>query len=95
MSHQLNIVIKKGGGIIYVDDDRLVGLLRHNDFGSNPQPRTRASHLEPGDPTLSQDPRLHYADLSPVRGPVLGGFATRAEALAAEHRYLSERLTEL
>ncbi len=42
----------------------------------------RASHVEPtpdGDWT---------ADLSPVRGPLLGPFSTRGEALAAEHQWL-------
>ncbi len=42
----------------------------------------RASHVEPGD-----DGRW-YADLGPVRGPVLGPFSLRSEALAAEVAWL-------
>ncbi len=42
----------------------------------------RASHVEP-----SSDGRWH-ADLSPVDGPLLGPFATRSEALAAERQWL-------
>jgi hypothetical protein len=43
---------------------------------------TRASHVEPD---------AHgqwHADLSPVSGPLLGPFATRAQALAAEESWL-------
>ena len=42
----------------------------------------RASHVEPGG-----DGAWH-ADLSPVAGPVLGPFARRSEALAAERAWL-------
>ena len=45
----------------------------------------RASHVEPDD-----GGRWH-ADLSPVGGPVLGPFARRSDALAAEARWLDER----
>lgn len=48
----------------------------------------RASHVEP-DP---DKPGQWYADLSPVGGPFLRGFATRAEALAAEETWLNERM---
>ena len=43
---------------------------------------TRASHVEPG-----PDGRWQ-ADLAPVGGPVLGPFAARSAALAAEHAWL-------
>jgi hypothetical protein len=43
----------------------------------------RASHVEPG-----PDGRWH-ADLSPVRGPVLGPFDRRSEALDAELAWLA------
>ena len=43
---------------------------------------TRASHVEPDQQGGWQ------ADLSPVDGPVLSGFAHRSEALAAEHAWL-------
>ncbi len=42
----------------------------------------RASHVEP-----LPDGRW-VADLSPVSGPVLGPFANRSQALAAEHEWL-------
>ena len=45
---------------------------------------SRASHVEPtGDGCWE-------ADLGPVDGPVLGPFALRAEALAAEVRWLKD-----
>ena len=46
---------------------------------------SRASHVEPD---------LHgqwLADLSPVRGPVLGPFLRRSEALLAEQRWLEAK----
>jgi hypothetical protein len=43
---------------------------------------TRASHVEP-----DQQGRW-WADLSPIRGPSLGPFTQRSEALAAEHAWL-------
>ena len=42
----------------------------------------RASHVEP------TTGGRWLADLSPVSGPVLGPFALRSEALAAEQRWL-------
>ena len=47
----------------------------------------RASHVEP-------DASGNWlADLSPVDGPVLGPFALRSEALAAEISWLEQHLT--
>jgi hypothetical protein len=47
----------------------------------------RASHVEP-------DAAGNWlADLSPVAGPVLGPFALRSEALAAEVAWLEQHLT--
>jgi hypothetical protein len=43
---------------------------------------TRASYVEP-----DQQGRW-WADLSPIRGPFLGPFTQRSEALAAEHAWL-------
>ena len=43
----------------------------------------RASHVEP-----TSDGQW-TADLAPVGGPILGPFAVRSEALAAEHQWLS------
>jgi len=48
----------------------------------------RASHVEPG-------PDGWYADLSPVAGPLLGPFALRAEALAAEVKWLLDNGTPI
>jgi hypothetical protein len=44
----------------------------------------RASHVEP------DDQGRWIADLSPVAGPQLGPFETRAEALTAEATWLDE-----
>ena len=43
---------------------------------------TRASHVEP------DHDGWWFADLSPIRGPRLGGFAHRSQALAAEQAWL-------
>lgn len=48
----------------------------------------RASHVEP-DP---EEPGNWYADLSPVGGPMMRGFVSRAEALAAEEQWLNNRM---
>lgn len=45
---------------------------------------TRGSHVEP------TDQGEWTADLSPVAGPLLGPFATRSEALAAEYAWLEQ-----
>jgi len=48
---------------------------------------TRVSHVEP----FHVDGRHGWtADMTPVNGPVLGPFVTRAEALDAEHVWLQE-----
>jgi hypothetical protein len=59
------------------------------DFSSlGPVRLRRASHVEP-------DAAGRWsADLSPVRGPVLGPFRLRGEALAAEERWLVEHWLE-
>ena len=44
----------------------------------------RASHVEP------DENGRWIADLSPVGGPLLGPFARRSQALAAESRWLEE-----
>jgi hypothetical protein len=50
----------------------------------------RASHVEP-DP---EKPGYWYADLSPVGGPRLDGFVSRAAALAAEDAWLNEKMRD-
>ena len=48
----------------------------------------RASHVEP-DPI---NKGFWYIDLSPVDGPVVRGFKTRAAALLAEAEWLNEKM---
>ncbi len=48
----------------------------------------RASHVEPG-------PNGWQADMAPVGGPVLDGFGSREEALAAEVEWLKAHGTPL
>ena len=72
----MQLVIEPGGVVrcIYTDDINLAAL--------GNLAISRASHVEP-----DQHGRW-WADLSPVEGPMLGPFATRREALAAEVRWL-------
>lgn len=78
MSH---IVVDKDGNIKLIYEDDLVGLLREKAAGAISI--TRASHVEP---TVGG---CWTADLTPVRGPVLGPFATRQEALTAEVNWIN------
>lgn len=50
----------------------------------------RASHVEP-DP---QSPGYWFVDLSPVGGPCSFGYKTRAAALAAEAKWLNEKMRD-
>jgi hypothetical protein len=50
----------------------------------------RASHVEPD----STRPGQWYADLSPVGGPMMTGFVSRAEALAAEDSWLNQKMAK-
>lgn len=78
MAAELIIRVTPQGGLHFVYDDELVPLL---DLGASSI--RRASHVEPA-------PGGWTADLSPVGGPVLGPFILRAQALAAERRWLEE-----
>ena len=49
----------------------------------------RASHVEP------DASGRWWADLAPVRGPRLGPFQRRSEALQAEQRWLEQQLMEV
>ena len=51
---------------------------------------SRASHVEPCD--LPDGRKAWTADLSPVRGPTLGPFSSRKEAVEAEQVWLTEHL---
>lgn len=48
----------------------------------------RASHVEPD----QNKPGTWYIDLSPVGGPRVDGFASRAAALAAEEDWLNQKM---
>ena len=50
----------------------------------------RASHVEPDE----ANPGTWYIDLSPVGGPRVAGFASRAAALDAEEKWLNSRMRE-
>lgn len=85
---ELIVVIKPGGIAVYIHDDRLAGLM-----GAGDATIERASHVEPGEPTKGQNPLRWYADMAPVKGPVLSGedglgFPTRDAALRAEVLWL-------
>jgi hypothetical protein len=74
----MNLIFEAGGRVrgIYGEEIDLAAL------GS--ARITRASHVEP------DDRGRWLADLSPVRGPVLGPFERRSEALEAEVAWLEE-----
>jgi hypothetical protein len=65
-----------GGRVRAIYNDALAPLLTEGDFTV-----TRASHVEPA-------PGGWTADMGPVGGPVLGPFALRETALAAETDWL-------
>lgn len=48
----------------------------------------RASHVEPDD----AHPGTWYIDLSPVGGPRIDGFESRAAALTAEEKWLNTKM---
>ena len=50
----------------------------------------RASHVEPD----QTKPGTWYIDLSPVGGPRVSGFESRAAALAAEEAWLNEKMRQ-
>ncbi len=72
----MQLLIEPGGAIRCVYDEQLdlqsLGRLSIQ----------RGSHVEP------TDDGQWTADLSPVQGPLLGPFASRTEALAAEREWL-------
>ena len=80
----ITIVITPRGHVRCVHDDRLAPLYAHGQTQLR-----RASHVEP-----TADARW-TADLSPVGGPVLGPYALRSDALAAEAAWLTARLATL
>lgn len=79
---RLKLVVKNGGMIHAIYDDSFVVFADDAEFIS----RQRASHVEPYGVFGWQ------ADMRPVGGPILKGFATRAEALSAEVRYINRHV---
>jgi hypothetical protein len=74
----MKIVITKTGEVRCLYSDEMADVLKE----VGPSKIRRASHVEP-------TPEGEWgADLSPVGGPVLGPFGTRAEALSAEVEWL-------
>jgi hypothetical protein len=73
----LEVKIQPEGGIRFIYDDELTGLLA---LGC--PTIKRASHVEPD--ALGR----WTADMSPANGPVLGPFIKRADALMAERAWL-------
>ena len=71
-------MVASGDRIRLVHHDGLVSELKKHGKSVT----KRASHVEP------DDDGNWYADMSPVGGPMLSGFATRAEALEAEREWL-------
>jgi len=74
----MQLVIDRAGDVRCLYDETLP----MTDFGH--LTIARGSHVEP---TAAG---LWTADLSPVNGPLLGPFATRSEALAAEYAWLEK-----
>ena len=76
MGTAMQLVIEPGGAVraIYTEEIELAAL------GS--PAISRASHVEP------DQQGCWWADMSPSRGPILGPFSHRSEALAAEHAWL-------
>ena len=71
------LVIDETGAVSFIYTDELRGLLTEGVATIK-----RVSHVEPAAGGWT-------ADLTPIKGPVLGPFVTRAEALAAEVDYLN------
>jgi hypothetical protein len=76
---ELELVVDAAGGVRCIYDEMLdlrqLGRLQI----------TRASHVEP------DKDGSWWADMGPVKGPALGPFGTRREALAAERGWLVGR----
>lgn len=75
------IAFDESGNMQFVYSDELLDLLDEGDATV-----TRVSHVEP-----TSDNRW-TADMTPVRGPILGPFKTHAKALAAERMWLREQV---
>ena len=77
----MKLIVEGNGSFRFIYDDALMELT--GDIGEFQV--KRASHVEP---KQCADKTVWYADMSPVDGPTLGPFYTRAEALEAERSWL-------
>lgn len=75
------VTVNEQGDLQFIYADELLELAAEGIASTK-----RASHVEPA------PGGGWYADLGPVGGPVLTGFVTRAEALAAEVAWLREHV---
>jgi hypothetical protein len=76
-----DILIDENGDVQFIYNDDLAALCALGNART-----ARASHVEPYGPEWR-------ADLSPIGGPVLGPFRTRARALDAEVRWIRRAMT--
>lgn len=76
------IIIMPEGGVRHLYSDDLVEMDARLGFSET----KRASNIEPG--YFTDGITRWFADMSPVGGPELGPFNTRAEALACEVNWL-------
>lgn len=84
--NEQTFVILQNGDLLTIYSDELVDFMAEGG-DINIQ---RASHVEP-----YQHLRYWFADMSPVGGPKLGPFDTRAEALDAEVAWLNQNLPNI
>jgi len=82
MIARTTLKIHPDGQIEFIHDDELVEMFQD---AIADQHTTRASHVEPS----QTSPGTWDADLSPVGGPLLCGFAKRQAALQAEVAWLN------
>jgi hypothetical protein len=79
----MELIISSRGTTTFIYDETLdlstLGMLRIH----------RASHVEP------DERGRWWADLGPVKGPRLGPYTRRSEALAAEREWLEHHLSDL
>ena len=78
----MSTITIQGGRMAFIYTDDLAPLLGEGDATVQ-----RVSHVEP---SCADGAHGWTADMSPVNGPVLGPFASRAEALDAEHVWLQQ-----
>ena len=87
-THPKEVAVNIDGGILaFIYDDELASLTDEGVTSIR-----RVSHVEPVDLSDNGEGDMGWtADMSPVNGPVLGPFATRGAALAAEVNWLKTR----